>query len=64
FAVYLAALGLGMVPGLRSVEVLRVRHIDVLEPEGLAVEVDGDERGHLPQTIEQGMQFLRLVIPG
>lgn len=64
FAVYLAALGLGMVPRLRSVEVLRVRHIDVLEPEGLAVEVDGDERGYLPQTIEQGMQFLRLVVPG
>lgn len=64
FAIYLAALGLGIVPRLRSVEVLPARHIDVTAPDGLAVEVDGDGRGFLPQTIEQGTQFLRLVIPG
>jgi YegS/Rv2252/BmrU family lipid kinase len=64
FAVYLAALGLGLVPRLSSVEVIPARRIDVLEPEGLAVEVDGDDRGVLPQTIEQGTQFLRMVVPG
>lgn len=64
FALYLIALGLGLVPRLRNVEVLPARHIDVTGPEGLAVEVDGDERGFLPQRIEQGTQFLRLVIPG
>jgi YegS/Rv2252/BmrU family lipid kinase len=64
FAVYLAALGLGMVPRLSSVEVLPARRIDVQGPEGLAVEVDGDDRGFLPQTIERGTQFLRMVVPG
>ena len=64
FAVYLAALGLGMVPRLPSVEVLPARRIDVQGPEGLAVEVDGDDRGLLPQTIERGTQFLRMVVPG
>jgi len=64
FAVYLAALGLGMVPRLPSVEVLPARRIDIPQPEGLAVEVDGDDRGFLPQTIERGTQFLRMVIPG
>jgi diacylglycerol kinase family enzyme len=64
FAIYLAALGLGLVPRLSSVEVIPARHIDVLGPEGLAVEVDGDDRGVLPQTIEQGTQFLRMVVPG
>ncbi|MDO9125981.1 MAG: diacylglycerol kinase family lipid kinase [Parvibaculum sp.] len=64
FALYLVALGLGLVPRLRNVEVLPARYIDVTGPEGLAVEVDGDERGFLPQRIEQGTQFLRLVIPG
>ena len=64
FAVYLAALGLGIVPRLPSVEVLPARRIDIPQPEGLAVEVDGDDRGFLPQTIERGTQFLRMVIPG
>ena len=64
FAVYLAALGLGLVPRLRSVEVLPARRIDFPGPEGLAVEVDGDDRGTLPQTVEQGTQFLRMVVPG
>lgn len=64
FTIYLAALGLGLVPRLPSVEVIPARHIDVLGPEGLAVEVDGDDRGVLPQTIEQGTQFLRMVVPG
>ena len=64
FAIYLAALGLGMVPRLRSVEVLPARHIEIAGPEGLAVEIDGDDRGFLPQTIEQGTQFLRMVVPG
>lgn len=64
FAIYLVALGLGLVPRLRTVEVLPARHIVVHAPEGLAVEVDGDDRGYLPQTIAQGTQFLRLVVPG
>lgn len=64
FAVYLAALGLGIVQRLPSVEVLPARRIDVPGPEGLAVEVDGDDRGFLPQTIERGTQFLRMVVPG
>lgn len=63
FAIYLAALGLGLVPRLSSVEVLPARAIDVQGPEGLAVEVDGDRRDHLPQRIEQGTRFLRLVMP-
>ena len=60
---FLAALALGRVARLRSVEILPARHIDVTAPAGLAVEVDGDARGHLPLTIEQGTQFLRLVVP-
>lgn len=64
FAVYLAALGIGIVPRLPGVEVLPARHINVLAPEGLAVEVDGDDRGFLPQVIERGTQFLRMVVPG
>lgn len=64
FAIYLAALGIGIVPRLSGVEVLPARHINVLGPEGLAVEVDGDDRGFLPQIIERGTQFLRMVIPG
>ncbi|HCX65973.1 MAG TPA: hypothetical protein DHK64_00090, partial [Rhodobiaceae bacterium] len=64
FAVYLAALGSGIVPRLPGVEVLPARHINVLAPEGLAVEVDGDDRGFLPQVIERGTQFLRMVVPG
>lgn len=64
FALVLAALGLGLVAKLPGVEVLRARHIDVLEPRGVPVEVDGEARGALPQTIEQGTQLLRLVVPG
>ncbi|WP_049767758.1 diacylglycerol/lipid kinase family protein [Parvibaculum lavamentivorans] len=64
FALYLAALGFGIAARLSSVEVLPARRIDVTAPHGLAVEVDGDDSGFLPQTIEQGTQFLRLVIPG
>lgn len=64
FAVYLAALGLGLVERLRMVEVLPARVIEFRAPAGLAVEVDGDERGVLPQRIEQGTQFLRMVVPG
>jgi len=64
FVRFLVALALGRAAKLRSVEALPARHIDVTGPAGLAVEVDGDARGHLPQTIEQGTQFLRLVVPG
>ena len=64
FAVYLAALGLGLVERLRMVDVLPARVIEFRGPAGLAVEVDGDERGYLPQRIEQGTQFLRMVVPG
>jgi YegS/Rv2252/BmrU family lipid kinase len=64
FAVYLAALGLGLVERLRSVEVMPARVIEFRAPKGLAVEVDGDERGFLPQRIEQGTKFLRMVVPG
>ena len=60
---YLIALGLGRVPKLGDVEVLPVRQVRFLAPEGLEVEVDGDARGALPQTIEQGTAFLRLVVP-
>ena len=56
-------LGLGRVERLSDVEVLPVRMARLIAPEGLEVEVDGDERGHLPQTIEQGTHFLRLVVP-
>jgi YegS/Rv2252/BmrU family lipid kinase len=64
FVRFLVALAFGCVEKLRSVEALPARHIDVTGPAGLAVEVDGDARGYLPQTIEQGTQFLRLVVPG
>ncbi len=60
---YLIALGLGRVEKLSDVEVLPMRMARFIEPEGLEVEVDGDERGYLPQTIEQGTHFLRLVVP-
>lgn len=61
---FLAALAFGRVARSRRVEILPARHIDVTGPVGLAVEVDGDAHGHLPLTIEQGTQFLRLVVPG
>lgn len=64
FVVYLAALGLGLVERLHMVEVLPARVIEFKAPKGLAVEVDGDDRGFLPQRIEQGTQFLRMVVPG
>lgn len=60
---YLVALGLGRMAKLRDVEILPVRQVRFLAPEGLEVEVDGDARGALPQTIEQGTRFLRLVVP-
>lgn len=60
---YLIALGLGRVERLSDVEVMPMRMARFLDPEGLEVEVDGDERGYLPQTIEQGTHFLRLVVP-
>jgi diacylglycerol kinase family enzyme len=60
---YLIALGLGRVERLSDVEVLPMRMAHFFGPEGLEVEVDGDERGYLPQTIEQGTHFLRLVVP-
>lgn len=60
---YLIALGLGRVERLSDVEVLPMRMARFFGPEGLEVEVDGDERGYLPQTIEQGTHFLRLVVP-
>ena len=63
FLVYLAALGLGMVPKLSGVEVLPARRVEVVSPTGVAVEIDGDARGFLPLTIEQGVHLLRLVVP-
>lgn len=60
---YLIALGLGRVEKLSDVEVLPARQVRILAPENLEVEVDGDARGYLPQVIEQGTQFLRLVVP-
>jgi len=63
FVRYLLALGLGRVDRLKDVDVMAVRQIDFLEPQGLAVEVDGDARGALPQRVEQGVRYLRLVVP-
>jgi len=63
FARYLIALAFGFVGRLRDVEVLPVRRVELQAPKGLALQVDGDARGVLPQTIEQGRQFLRLVVP-
>jgi diacylglycerol kinase family enzyme len=60
---YLIALGLGRVERLSDVEVLPMRMVRFVGPEGLEVEVDGDARGCLPQTIEQGTHVLRLVVP-
>ncbi len=60
---YLIALGLGRMAKLPDVEIMPARQVRFLEPEGLEVEVDGDARGNLPQTIEQGTRFLRLVVP-
>lgn len=60
---YLLALGLGRMAKLPDVEIIPARQVRFLEPEGLEVEVDGDARGNLPQTIEQGTRFLRLVVP-
>lgn len=60
---YLIALGLGRVEKLDDVEVLPVRQVKFAAPEGLEVEVDGDAGGVLPQTVEQGTAFLRLVVP-
>lgn len=63
FLRYLIALALERVERLADVEVLAVRHVRIVSPEGLEVEVDGDARGVLPQVIEQGSQILRLVMP-
>lgn len=60
---YFIALAMGRIADLRDVEILAAEDIQVLTPEGLAVEVDGDARGVLPQHIERGTQFLRLVVP-
>jgi diacylglycerol kinase family enzyme len=60
---YFVALGLGRVEKLGDVEVLPARQVRVISPTGLKVEVDGDARGYLPQTIEQGTRILRLVVP-
>lgn len=60
---YLIALGLGRVEKLSDVDVLPARHIRLVSPVDLEVEVDGDARGGLPQVIEQGTQILRLVVP-
>ncbi len=63
FARYLVALSLGCVTRLRDVDVLPVRRVELIAPKGLALQVDGDARGVLPQTVEQGRQLLRLVVP-
>ena len=63
FTRYLIAIALGRVTRLRDVEVLPARCVEFLTPQGLAVQVDGDARGVLPQVIEQGRQMLRLVLP-
>ena len=60
---YLIALGLGRVERLSDVEVLSARRIEVQENAAVCVEIDGDDRGHLPLVIEQGRQMLRLVVP-
>lgn len=60
---YFIALVMGRVSELRDVVILEAQEALVQSPEGLAVEVDGDARGHLPQKIERGTQFLRLVVP-
>jgi len=63
FARYFIALGLGRVQRLKDVEIMHPRRIEAVSPQGLPVEVDGDARGALPQTIAMGVQFLRLVVP-
>jgi diacylglycerol kinase family enzyme len=60
---YLIALGLGRVERLPDVEVVHARHVEVFSAGHVEVEVDGDERGFLPQVIEQGTHLLRLVMP-
>lgn len=63
FARYLAALALGRAGRLADVDVKPARRIEIAGPAGLPVEVDGDARGYAPQTVERGVQFLRLVVP-
>lgn len=61
FARYLIALALGMVERLSDVEIVTARRVEII---GHAeVEADGDASGVLPQTLEQGSQFLRLIVP-
>lgn len=63
FVTYFAALGLGRLDRLSSVDVFVGSTVDITSAEIVSVEVDGDARGGLPITLEKGRQFLRMVMP-
>jgi diacylglycerol kinase (ATP) len=59
---YGAALTLGLLPGLRGVELLRAREV-ALEGAGIPAQADGDAAGHLPLRIGPAPRPLRIVVP-
>lgn len=63
FVRYLAALVLGRVGHLADVDVMPARRVELIAPEDVPVEVDGDAHGYAPKTVERGVQYLRLVVP-
>ena len=56
------ALGLGLHHRLPGVKVLPCRVVSVSEP-GHAVQIDGDEDGETPVTVELGGGNLRMIVP-
>ena len=56
------ALGLGLHHRLPGVKVLPCRVVSVSEP-GRAVQIDGDEDGETPVTVELGGGNLRMIVP-
>lgn len=63
FALYFLGLGVGRVGWLPWVDIVRARSVTLIQPEKVAIEIDGDGRGLSALEIAQGDRFLRLAMP-
>lgn len=63
FITYFVALGLGRVDRLSTVDVCVGSTVEISSTQAVCVEVDGDAQGGLPLTLQEGRQFLRMVMP-
>jgi YegS/Rv2252/BmrU family lipid kinase len=59
---YGAALPLGLLPGMRGVDILRATHVRLAGP-GVPAQADGDAAGQLPVVVAPAPSPMRIIVP-